>query len=222
MYLTRFQVNPRRRGAHRLLASPQAMHAAILSCFPDPRPTDRGRVLWRVDTSAYKTLLYMVSPQRPDLTTLVEQAGWPTLETWETRAYGGLLERISDGQLWGFRLTANPVKSLRTRGAGSRGTITPLTDKAEQAQWLIGRAGRHGFALSDEQDAQNQTPPVVRVSDSRLVRFEREKQRVTLNIVTYDGVLKVTNRESFRQTLSHGLGRAKGYGCGLLTIAPLS
>ena len=36
MYLTRAYLNPRRRGAIRLLGHPQRMHAAVLAGFPLP------------------------------------------------------------------------------------------------------------------------------------------------------------------------------------------
>ncbi len=40
MFLTRFRVNTARSGARRLLSSPQAMHAAVMSSFPTLLPTD--------------------------------------------------------------------------------------------------------------------------------------------------------------------------------------
>ena len=80
MYLTRFRVNTRRRDARHLLASPHRLHGAVNAAFPTPT-TPGGtapRVLWRLDrNSPNETLLFIVSPTRPDLTHLVEQAGWP-------------------------------------------------------------------------------------------------------------------------------------------------
>ena len=38
---------------------------------------------------------------------------------------------------------------------------------------------------------------------------------------TFEGMLTVTDRDAFVHALTHGIGRAKGYGCGLLTIAPV-
>ena len=37
MFLTKMPINPRRRGARNLLASPQALHAAVMAGFPDAR-----------------------------------------------------------------------------------------------------------------------------------------------------------------------------------------
>lgn len=91
MHLTRFRLNTARPGARRLLASPQSLHAAVMASFPRLLPTDgtaQGpRVLWRLDHNARaEVLLYIVSPDRPDLTHLVEQAGWPAAHSSETPA----------------------------------------------------------------------------------------------------------------------------------------
>src|SRR5690606_28978905 len=64
VYLTRFRMNTARRGAQKLLSSPQAMHAAVLASFPEP-PTggDGPRVLWRVDETRHaRAVLYIASP----------------------------------------------------------------------------------------------------------------------------------------------------------------
>src|SRR6266542_152290 len=103
MHLTRFRINTIRRGARKLLGSPQAMHAAVLSGFA-------RRVDQHLDR---QVTLYILSPGQPDLTHLVEQAGWPTTETWLTRPYQPFLDTLQAGQQWAFRLTANPTRSGR-------------------------------------------------------------------------------------------------------------
>ncbi len=79
-YLSRIRLNPTRRGTQKLLASPQAMHAAVMGSHPrflDDRVS--GRVLWRIDQPAKHDIqVYVVSPVTPDFTGLLEQAGWPT------------------------------------------------------------------------------------------------------------------------------------------------
>src|SRR5512139_3279054 len=118
MYLTRFRLNTARIGARRLLSSPQSMHAAVMSSFADiPDHGGEGpRVLWRLDAdSRAETYLCIVSPDKPDLTHLVEQAGWPTTGGWQTFDYEPFLTRLSVGDRWPFRLTANPVHSIRRK-----------------------------------------------------------------------------------------------------------
>jgi CRISPR system Cascade subunit CasE len=227
MYVTRFVVNPVRRGAQRLLGSPQAMHAAVLASFPPPASTraarvepqgGQARVLWRIDRSGkVSAQLFIVSPAKPDLTHLVEQAGWPTTETWQTREYSSLLDRLEAGQRWGFRLKANPVHAVRISEAGRSKPLGHIT-VAQQEAWLTERASKHGFALGR---GAGGTPDVV-VHDRETVRFRREGRTVTLATATYDGVLEVSDPGALRAALVAGIGRAKGYGCGMLTLAPIA
>ncbi|CAM5730097.1 hypothetical protein SANTM175S_10600 [Streptomyces antimycoticus] len=112
MYLSRFRFNTARPGARRLLSSPQSLHAAVMSSFPHLLPTGTGtgsgaadgaRVLWRLDrNAAAEVLLYVVSPDRPDMTHLVEQAGWPAAAAaqapgWQSRPYTPFLDRLTEG-----------------------------------------------------------------------------------------------------------------------------
>ena len=75
MFLTQFDVNVARRDAVRLLASPERLHAAVLSSFPPGQSaSDDGRTLWRLDRgpTPHEAKLMIVSPLRPDLTVLNE------------------------------------------------------------------------------------------------------------------------------------------------------
>ncbi|WP_394940220.1 type I-E CRISPR-associated protein Cas6/Cse3/CasE [Psychromicrobium sp. YIM B11713] len=225
MYLTRFQINRKRPGAYKFLGSPQVMHAAVLGGFPDPSPRESGRILWRIDSWEGKTFLYIVSPEQPDLTHLVEQIGWPTTQSWETKPYGELLSRIQEGEQWAFRLTANPTRSIPHRGVEQqRGKVSAHVTADQQKQWLLDKAEKSGFELlRPAHPASWETDPQsVVLSDRRTLKFKRQGAEVTIATVTYDGALQVTDRDAFVNSLTWGIGRAKGYGCGLLTIAPLN
>lgn len=218
MFFSRVELNPQRRGSRRLVASPQAMHAAVLCSFPGIL-SDRtdARVLWRTDTVPGSVRLYVVSPERPDFAHLIEQAGWPTLQTWETREYTGLLDRLAAGQLWSFRLTANPTHAVpgadRTEPSKRFGHVTV----EQQEQWLLARAQRAGFAIEQTPEGAS----ALTVHDRRSLQFERKGHRITLSQAVFDGVLRVLDEGTLRKTLVSGLGPAKAYGCGLLTLAPI-
>jgi CRISPR system Cascade subunit CasE len=216
MHLTRMALNGARRGAWKLLQSPQAMHAAVLSGFPPQAPTatDAGRVLWRIDRAPNTIWLYIVSPEPPDLAHLVEQAGWPTQSTWETREYSPFLSRLRNGQTWAFRLTANPVHTVtETDGTSKRrGHVTV----AQQESWLLDRAEQHGFRVLEGAGGAD-----LAVSRREHKKFRRGGSEVTLATAQFDGALEVLDANALRTALSAGIGRAKGYGCGLMTLAPL-
>lgn len=216
MYLTRFRINTARRGAHKLLSSPQAMHAALLSAFAEPASGGGGRprLLWRVDGSAHQRTLYLVSPTEPDLTHLVEQAGWPTTETWDTRKYADFLSSLGTGERWAFRLTANPVRDGRVRHRSDTRRLGHVTVE-QQREWLLTRAARAGFRVTTTAAGE----PDLVIHGRQTLSFQRGAGRVTLRVATYDGHLEIVDADALRNTLTCGIGHAKAYGCGLLTLA---
>lgn len=232
MYLTRFRINTARREGRELLGSPHRMHAAVNMSFPEllSREGAGPRVLWRVDrNSAAEVLLFVVSPSRPDFTHLVEQAGWPAASDvpgWQTYDYGSFLDGIARGSMWSFRLTANPVHSIR-RKEGEPTKRTAHITARHQATWLLGKQSQCGFEIAPKEvgarllEHGDEHQLVVR--DKRDLQFAKasERRTVTLTAVTYDGRLTVTDPEALRRTLTQGLGKAKAYGCGLMTLAPV-
>lgn len=227
MYLTRFELNTARRQAHRLLGSPRAMHAAVLAAYPTGAAG--GRVLWRLDQLSRGTFLYIVGPQEPDLTHLVEQAGWPSTTAWETRDYGAVLDVVEVGRRFGFRLSANPVHAVRgEQGENGRGRRLGHVTAQQQLDWFVRRTPSWGI---DVQPGGEAAGPTVHVVSRKLWRFshgdrrdvsnsERRRAPVTLNTAVYEGTLVVRDAALLRQTLVGGAGPAKAYGCGLLTLAP--
>lgn len=215
MHFTRMALNPARRGARLLLGSPHAMHAAVLAGFPPGVSTAsaEGRVLWRVDRKGPELYLYIVSPEKPDLTHVIEQAGWPTSSTWETRDYIPFLNRLALGQQYVFRLSANPVR--QPRGPELSGKRVGHVTAAQQERWLLDRAAACGFAVLES--AAGSVDLVV--SEREVKRFARNGSRVTLSTARFDGRLEVTDVSLIRASLSRGIGPAKGYGCGLMTLA---
>ncbi|MFD5029474.1 type I-E CRISPR-associated protein Cas6/Cse3/CasE [Streptomyces sp. NPDC058405] len=238
MFLTRFRVNTARAGARRLLSSPQRVHAAVMMSFAEPPPRDGSgpRILWRLDNNAKADLLlYIVSPSRPDLTHLVEQAGWPTTPTagWETYDYGGFLAKLTEGDTWAFRLTANPVHNIRLR-AGEQTKRTAHITPRHQARWLLERQLRAGFSIVEKSMEHRLLPDgdehehehELIVHNQRGLLFGKQedtgkRSNVSLTTATYDGRLRVTDPDALRRTLTAGLGKAKAYGCGLMTLAPV-
>lgn len=227
MYLTRFRINTARIGARRLLSSPQMMHAAVLSSFAEiPEPSGAGpRILWRVDRGgSAATYLYLVSPARPDLTHLVEQAGWPQTGRWETFDYRPFLDRLAKGEEWAFRLTANPVHTAR-RSDDEPTKITAHVGLRYQIGWLLKRQEQAGFRVLEKAPERQMIPEMdnyeLIVHNRRNLAFRKSGQKdpVTVVAVTFDGRLEITDPHALRRTLTQGLGKAKAYGCGLMTLA---
>lgn len=210
MILTRMYLNIRRAGARKLIASPQAMHAAVLAGYPPGE--DPGRALWRVDGGdQLNPTLWVVSKARPDFTHLEEQAGWPTQPTIKSIEYAGLLDVLASGQDWAFRITVNPTH----RGErGGRKQVFAHVTAEQQTRWLLDRQARMGVSLVDLGGM-----PRFSLQGRDIKRFGRGGATVTLGTATFGGVLRVQDPEALRTVMTEGLGRAKAYGCGLLTLA---
>lgn len=223
MFLTKIDLAPERRLARKYLGSPQAMHAVVMGATGGNIGDGPGRVLWRVDRGT-TTALYILSPLEPDCSQLVAEVGAAGTQA-RTLDYSPFLASLDAGQLWAFRLTANPSYSA-SRGPGVRGQRYGHVTVEQQRQWLVERAPRHGFELMpvDHVDDEGSDGAVMVVHRERPVfnrrRSEGEgRDRVTINRTVYEGVLHITDPEPLRRALIAGIGRSKAYGCGLMTLA---
>lgn len=52
-----------------------------------------------------------------------------------------------------------------------------------------------------------------------LVGKRRQAAKITVEAVRFDGHLVVTDPVAFAEAVTAGIGRAKAYGCGLLSLA---
>lgn len=207
MYLSRVFLDTRKRETMRLLSSPEYLHGAVERGFPP----GRERRLWRLDGLEGQTCLLVLGEDEPDFTALADEYGFKDSKpAWESKAYQPMLDRLKDGQVWRFRLKANPVRSVsETEG---RGKVMAHVTPQQQKDWLAQRASSHGFALNTE---------TFEVVATQWLRFAKgHGHQVTLRTATFEGVLTVTDAALLKHALVTGIGRAKAYGCGLITLAP--
>ena len=210
MYLSRVELDVTRRATMRALAAPQMLHGAVERSFSG----ERRRRLWRLDRLGNKLYLLLLSEDRPNLSVIGSQFG-PLSGNGEAaiKVYDQLLNRITPGSTWQFRLTANPTRSCGQKGDhDSRGKVYAHCTVAYQQQWLLERAEKHGFSLSLDE---------FTVTDCRWLQFRKGTESgrpVSLLSVTYEGILRVTDPDRFRALLTSGIGRGKAYGLGLMTV----
>lgn len=205
MYLSQLHLDRNNRRTLSALSVPSKFHGAIESAFAGARQ----RNLWRIDQRGDQFYLLLLSTQRPDLTAAAEQFGVPG-ETWQTRDYRALLDRISAGSRWRFRLCANPTYSVPSKD-GKRGRVCAHSEREHQLQWLIQQGEKHGFFVS---------PEVCSVVKEKWYIFRKgpTSQKVTFLAVTYDGILTVKDPELLKEALCSGIGSGKAYGAGLMTL----
>ena len=231
MFLTKIDLDPARRLARKYLGSPQVMHAVILRATGGDGGDGPGRVLWRADRGPATTTLYLLSPSEPDCTRIVAEAGAAGTRSM-TLDYSPFLATLDVGQVWAFRLTANPSYSA-PRGPEVRGKRFGHVTVEQQRQWLLSRAPGYGFELVPAVAGRESAERVEDADESaNLVVVRRERpifsrrrpgskthDRVTINRTVYEGVARVTDPDALRRALVAGIGRSKAYGCGLMTLA---
>ncbi|HWP40536.1 MAG TPA: type I-E CRISPR-associated protein Cas6/Cse3/CasE [Tepidisphaeraceae bacterium] len=139
---------------------------------------------------------------------------------------------IEPGARFSFRLLANPTKRspltkdqwLKRKQANEpikrprlQLTWNPGDDPANVFQdWLQARARRAGFRLVEA------TLRIPRIGYAYIRKGGPQDKPQRLRSVLYEGLLEVTNADDFRRALQSGIGPAKAFGFGLLSIAPVS
>lgn len=204
MYLSRVRINQNYRNAVKFLSSLQVMHATIEGCF---EPEDKSRKLWRIDYLGSQPYILIVSKHKPDFKSLIEQYGYEG-DTGESKDYQSVLDILDVGQKYRFRFCGNPVHSVCNNGSKGRGKVLPHITVAQQEDWLRGKSIKAGFTMED-----------FSLITRDIKRFSRRGKKVTLYTAVFEGILKITDVQLFREALILGIGRAKAYGCGLLTLA---
>lgn len=209
MFLSRVQLNRRRDKTKELLDNPRAMHAMVESAFPG----EQNRNLWRVDRLGEKDFLLLASPDRPDLTHLVESAGYES-EPAKVCDYAPIFEALQEGTVVGFRLCANPTRRLihdpyAGDGKGLRGKRVSLTRDGDRVNWMVRKANDIGLDLDH-----------MRIAEAQQVTLPRGRSTVSLQKVVFEGVGTVAKPGVLRAALCSGVGPNKAYGCGMMTVIP--
>jgi CRISPR system Cascade subunit CasE len=113
---------------------------------------------------------------------------------------------VSTGQVLRFLLRANPTVKKQGHRHG-------LFHVEEQVRWLARKGDAGGFTPLNVEIRGGLTQVAFKGSQSTL-----HPQRHFA--VDYEGLLRIDNPTVFAETLKHGVGPAKAYGFGLMTVAP--
>ena len=123
---------------------------------------------------------------------------------------------FAEGHYFRFRLVANPTRKIDTKsepdGRRRHGKRVPVASD-RLLDWLTRRAGPAGFCI--DEDSTTVQAGYIYVNKSGNASAQR------LRSVRYDGTLNVTDAAAFQNTLVSGIGPAKAFGFGLLSVAPV-
>jgi CRISPR system Cascade subunit CasE len=228
---------PRRAARWRYL-EPYQLHQVLWRAFPElPRHTGEGRFLYRHEEDEDRHCVLVQSATAPDWSFLDNEAEGTTscMRSFDP-------SKIERESVYRFRLRANPavrrrgytdnttgarhipVGSDRHRQAEMLGVaLDAVPTREEQLQsWLARKGSEGGFTLLDCVPGPNHDVLIgqpIRDTSTHERSPERKPRPILLTAVEFDGLLRVSDAAAFERTLRQGIGRGKGFGFGLLSIA---
>lgn len=202
MHLTRLTLDPRSAQARRDLADPYDMHRTLARAFVSGVDDTPARFLWRLETgsNAWAT---------PQLLVQSATAGnWEVLQALPGYLQGtaecrelDLASLLQPERRFRFRLLANPTVARERKRYG-------LVEESAQLDWLARQGERHGFAVLG----------ALVTASERLSSQRKQGRGIVLQRACFEGHLQVRDAGALAAALEAGIGPAKAFGCGLLSL----
>lgn len=239
IFLSLLRLDPLSRRVQGELARPYEMHRTLCHAFPKLTGAEwaAARVLFRTDDDDGRLRLLVQSKHEPDWRAFAGHLNGgrytlapPQVKEWQPQ--------FRAGQTLRFRLLANPTFRPKKDGGGD-GERRGLYREPERLDWLARQSTRCGFSLPLAQmTLRNNGAPLIfrgRSHDELVLdlpecqmvdlndgrRFPSSDRKIRFSAARFDGVLQVADGELFRLSVENGVGPAKGFGFGLLSVAPI-
>lgn len=218
MYLSRLVMNPLSREVRRDAADCQHLHRTVMGAFPEHGSNARAHfgVLHRLEenqATGGMTLLVQ-SGVAPDWSHLPARYALSL----SCKEISGAYESISNGTRLRFRLLGNVTKKVKSDGPNGR-RVALNTDQ-DRLTWLLRHAEAGGFELLEVMSGAGVLDVLSHAVGGGRVHGRHAAGRLSFGAVLFEGRLRVVDAERFRGTLRSGVGSAKAYGFGLLSVAP--
>lgn len=202
MHLSRLRLDPRSREARRDLANPYDMHRTLTRCFVNDSDAAPPRFLWRSEPviNWHEAVILVQSETLPswDVLMLRDRYLWGAPES---RAL--MPERqLQRGTDYRFRLFANTTVTRNGKRYG-------LVSEDAQLAWLARQGEKAGFSVQ-----------AALVMSSDVLRARKEDMPISLQRACFEGRLRVTDAVVLANAMKRGIGPAKAFGFGLLSLAP--
>jgi CRISPR system Cascade subunit CasE len=213
LHLTKLVINPAHPNANQALRDINRMHQIVTaySCPPDFGPASRAAagLLYRLEHANTGPHLLIQSATHPDTTTTP-----PGFAHAGTRDLTPLLHHLHNDMTVRYRITLNATTShcAPPQPDGTprpRGTRTSLTGH-DALTWWHSKAPHHGLQ-----------PHATATADTTKLRGRKKTNTITIAATTIEGTAQITDTDALCTTIHTGIGRARAYGCGLLSLAPI-
>lgn len=189
--------------------NPYLLHEKIWQLFPE-KDDERRSFLFRVENlgqiGVQHILLQSIHEPQPANGELVL-----VIKPKEVQFDG-----ITNGASYRFMLRANPTKRIKDSGGktSNQGKVrVPIIDEDEIIAWL----SRQFEGLAEIK--------AVTLARQDLLYFQKNKGNQNhfgkIQTVTYSGILTVIEAKLLVNKMIEGIGPAKAFGCGLLTLAKI-
>lgn len=203
LHLSQLSLNVQSPEARRDLLNPYELHRTLLSVFDTTR--QEAGVLYRVEGGHDGPRALVQSVSRGEWSRLPEDylRHDREPESVETHCWR---PAFACGQVLRFRLRASPCFK---RGRQRLAWLGP----PEQLAWLERQAQASGCEVRQAE-----------VASEGLVRLPlrgRQRSVITHGAALFDGLMSVNDPALLAAAIRGGLGRAKAFGCGLLSVAPV-
>lgn len=192
-----------------------------------PDTFEKPRFLFRIERGVRgdeaRTVILVQSALEPDWDYAFQNA--PGLvDFWQTRE---LVLAGPQGSRFRFRLLANPT----VKRNGKRFPCWfPNEDERNRKEmrdfetacraWLDRKGERHGFEIQDI--AFERAGFKQGMKHDYSANRKQDEHKLKLAAVRFDGVLNVCDPAKFTEALRDGIGSGKAFGCGLLSVLPMT
>lgn len=210
LYLTRLTLNPRSREARRDAASAYELHCTLRTRLFADAPQETGRTLFRVerDPDTGLSTILMQSHIEPNFSVL--PSGYWLCPPEVRSDYADKLQAITTGQYLRFRVLANPT--VKRKNSDGKPTRYGLYEETQQRDWLARKMDDGGSKLIDFS--------ANKLAMQSFHKHDGSEKQQTHFAVLFEGILQVADPAKLRLVIETGIGSAKGYGFGLLSLAP--
>lgn len=186
------------------LHNPYEIHRALWQTFPDSPEQDRD-FLFRIEKRGSRRVQVLLQSRRQikENAKDIQILGTKIIE----------LNLPDAGRQLRFLLMANPTKTIRDEHGrlDNKGEIkkcrVPLINKEEQQEWLIRKL--QNAALPEFVEIDKQSP----------LNFRKTNKRGKIQPFAFKGVLTIQDGGTLEELVEKGIGPAKAFGCGLLSLA---
>ena len=208
MFLSKLILNPKSRQVQSEIANAYQLHRTIMRAFPERLESDE-RILFRLEVGNCNPNPFVLvqSVYEPDWSFLKENTNYISFPISEGIAVKEFQIGLKKGFLLQFRLLANPT--YKKKEGNKSGKRQGILKEEQQFEWLKRKLNAAGCELLECSIYD------LGIRSSCLKPNTAPIKHLT---VLYEGRIRVDEPVSLKRGIISGIGSAKGFGFGMLSI----